>query len=292
MNVGYDHKLLSSFYLWFDDRLNYFAETYKTGQSHTFQYIDTHDIPSNYIAYYSPYRQFVWASDKVVVPDYVTIDGSTVYDKNGIYIDYSNGRVLLNTATFGTSQSRVITGTFPYKTVNTYITDETEENVIMNSDFLISPINQTFLQQKGGFTDKIYTVPAVFLTLGGSSNKPFAFGGMDETVSTLRGVVITESNYTLDGIMSLFRDSTRTTFSLMDFEDFPMGEFNHIKSHPYKYKTLADAASSYCFIEDARVAKLTDRVREKIAPSKDYKVGFIDFEISKPRTPRQEFQRV
>ena len=291
MKASYDHELLSSFYLWFDDRLNYHGEAYKTGETHTFQYVDTYDIPSNYIAYYSPYRQFVWASDKETIPNYVTIDGTDVYDQNNIYIDYNNGRVLLDTAVYGTNQNLTITGTFPYKTINSYITDETEENVILNSDFIISPIDQTYLQQKGGFSNKIYTVPAAFVTLGGSNNIPFAFGGLDETLSTIRAVVISDSNYTLDGMMSLFRDAARTTFALIEYEDFPMGEFSHIKSHPYRYKTLSDAASRHCFIEDARVAKLTDRVRERITPSKDYKIGFMDFEISRPRLPRQEYKR-
>ena len=41
MNVGFDHDILSSFYLWCDDRLGYFAEAYQDSISHTFQYVDT-----------------------------------------------------------------------------------------------------------------------------------------------------------------------------------------------------------------------------------------------------------
>lgn len=290
MKVGFDHELLSSFYLWFDDRLNYFAEAVMPSITHTFQHVDSPDLPSNYIAYYSPYRQFVWSSDKNAVNDFVTIDGTQVTDKNNIYIDYNNGRVLLNTSTYsGTSLN--ITGDFAYKTVNTYITDETEENVILNSDFTISPLNQTFLQQNGGFTDKIYTVPAVFLTLANSSNEPFAFGGMDNTISNIRGVVIADSNYTLDGVLSIFRDSARTCFSMVEFNDFPFGEFNHIKSHPYKYETLSSGSSKKFFIEDVKCSKITDRARERITSSTDYKVGFIDFNVSMPRVPRENFIR-
>jgi len=291
MNVGFDHELLSSFYLWVDDKLNYFAEAYQPSTSHTFQYVDSLDVPSNYHAYYSPYRQFVWSSDKVTVNDFVTINGTQVQDKNGIYIDYNNGRVLVDTAVHGASKTLTITGDFAYKTVNVYITDETEENVILNSDFIISPVNQTYLQQNGGFSDKIYTVPAIFLTLSNSINEPFAFGGLDNTIANLRAVIVADSNYTLDGVLSMFRDAARTCVPLIDFEDFPFGEFSHIKTHPYKYVDLSNASTSKCCVDEVRASKLTDRSREKITGSKDYKIGFLDFQVSKPRSPRQNFSR-
>lgn len=291
MNVGFDHDLLSSLYLWFDDRLNYFAEAYQPSITHTFEYVDTLDVPSNYHAYYSPYRQLVSASDKVAVNSFVTIGGVNVVDKNGIYIDYNNGRVLVDTSIYGTSKTLVITGDFAYKTVNTYITDETEENVILNSDFIISPVNQTYLQQNGGFSDKIYTVPAVFITLSNSINEPFAFGGLDNTIANLRAVIVADSNYTLDGVLSMFRDAARTCVPLIDFEDFPFGEFSHIKTHPYKYVDLSNASTSKCCVDEVRASKLTDRSREKITGSKDYKIGFLDFQVSKPRSPRQNFSR-
>lgn len=291
MNTGFDHELLSSFYLWFDDRLNYFAEAYNPSINHTFQYVDTLDVPSNYHAYYSPYRQFVSASDKVNVNSFVKIGGSTVADKNGIYIDYNNGRVLVDTAVHGASKTLTITGDFAYKTVNVYITDETEENVILNSDFIISPVNQTYLQQNGGFSDKIYTAPAAFITLANSTNRPFAFGGLDSTVANLRVVIVADSNYTLDGALSIFRDSARTCFSLINFSDFPYGEFSHIKSHPYKYDTLSKSSASKCFIEDVGSSKLTDRSIDRITGSKDYKIGFLDFEVTKQRNPREIFTR-
>ena len=99
------------------------------------------------------------------------------------------------------------------------------------------------------------------MTLANSENKPFAFGGLDNTVVNVRAVVVADSNYTLDGVLSIIRDSARTKFSLIDFENFPYGEFSHIKSHPYKYSTLSDSSSAKCFIEEVVASKLTDRSR-------------------------------
>jgi len=292
MKTGFDHEILSSFFLWCDDRLSYFAEAYKAPVSHTFEYVDTLDVPANYHGYYSPYRQFVAASDKVSVNNFVSINGVQKFDKtDGLYIDFNNGRVLVDTAIHGTSKTLNITGEFAYKTVNLYITDETEENVIINSDFIISPTNQTFLQTNGGFSDTIYTVPAMFITLENSENEPFAFGGLDNTVCRMRSVVVADSNYTLDGVLSMFRDSAKTMFPLIEFENFPFGEFFHVKSHPYKYSDVISGSSSNVFIECVRASKLTDRSRERITSSQDYKIGFLDFDLSKPRNPRAIFQR-
>jgi hypothetical protein len=292
MNIGFDHELLSSFYLWFDDRLNFFGDAVMPSVNHTFEYVDSPNIPTNYHAYYSPYRQFVWGSDKNLVNNFVSINGVQKFDRtDDLFIDYNNGRVLVETGTHGASKNLTITGDFAYKTANVYITDETEENVILNSDFIISPVNQTFLQQNGGFSDKIYTVPAVFLTLENSENEPFSFGGLDSTICNIRGVVIADSNYTLDGILSLFRDSSRSCFSLIDYTDFPFGEFNHIKSHPYKYEVLSNSSSKNCFIDSVRVSKITDRAMERITSTKDFKIGFIDFQVSKQRNPREKFKR-
>jgi hypothetical protein len=293
MKVGYDHELLSSFYLWFNDRITYFGEAYVGPIEHNFVYVDSHDIPENYLAYYSPYRQFVAASDKFEQPvdNYVFIDGEQVFDKDGIYIDYDQGRVLLSREKFGNKQNLEVVGFFAVKTLNSYITDDTEEDVILNKDFIISPLEETYLQSTNGFGENMYTMPAAFLTLSNSYNKPFAFGGMDETCSGIRAVIVADSNYSLDGALSLLRDSAKTTFSMIPFEEFPFAEFSSIKNHPYKYTELSANRDEYCFIEEVRVSKLTDRSRERIAASKDYKIGFVDFEISNARWPRKDFQR-
>jgi len=292
MKVAFDHQLLSSFYLWCDDRLSYFAEAYQDPISHTFEYVDSLDVPADYNGFYSPYRQFVSASDKFNVNNFVYINSTQVFDQDGIYIDYNSGRVLVDTnSRHGSSTSLNIDGEFAYKTVNLYITDDTEESVILNSDFIISPTNQTYLQTNGGFDDKIYTVPAVFITLENSENFPFAMGGLDNTVLYMRAVVVADSNYTLDGILSIFRDSARTNFALIDYEDFPYGEFSHIKSHPYKYQNIINGSSNFVFVDEVKSSKLTDRSRERITSSKDYKIGFLDFTLSKPRNPRSLFMR-
>ena len=91
---------------------------------------------------------------------------------------------------------------------------------------------------------------------------------MDETCSGIRAVIVADSNYSLDWrALSLLRDSAKTTFSMIPFEEFPFAEFSSIKNHPYKYTELSANRDEYCFIEEVRVSKLTDRSRERIAAS-------------------------
>ena len=54
-------------------------------------------------------------------------------------IDHDQGRVILN-STVGTTLS--ISGDFARKTMNTYITNESEEELLLNTDFFIKVLPQ------------------------------------------------------------------------------------------------------------------------------------------------------
>ena len=108
MRAQFDQKLLSSFYLWFDDRIVRYGEARETGISQNFYYSENSvDLPANKIAYYSPDRQFV--SDGNEVPQGVYIKGggfgsSYKYvpqqpdSATGLIIDHDQGRVILNSS--------------------------------------------------------------------------------------------------------------------------------------------------------------------------------------------------
>ena len=74
----------------------------------------------------------------------------------------------------------------------------------------------------------------------------------------------------------------KTSFSLIEFEDFPFGEFFHVKKFPYYYpdfiKEKASKNYDIAFIEDVFVSKLFDRSGAQIPQG--LRIGFIDFEIS------------
>ena len=117
-------------------------------------------------------------------------------------------------------------------------------------------------------------------------NEGFAFGGEDLTKNIIKAVVIADSEYQLDGALSIFADTARKTFSKIPFSGHPSTEYGDIKGGTYNYLTLSDSYSSEIpyFIEDVTVSKFSERAQSKLPGN--LKVGFIDFDVSTNRFPR------
>lgn len=300
MKAQFDQKLLSSFFLWFDDRVTRYGEAVESNISQMFYYSENSvDLPDNKIAYYSPDRQFVSNGD--AVPDGVYVKGGSVgsdyvfvrqepNSTTGLMIDHDQGRVIFNSSV-GTDLT--VSGSFARKTLNTYITNESEEELLLNTDFLLADQDdQTFLEAIQGFSSLNYTLPAAFISYNSSNNKPFALGGLQDTRSNIRAVIIANDNYTLDSALSLFRDSAEVCLPIIDYAEFPYGEFFHVKEPPYLYETLyqqkMNSNSQYAFIEKITSSKLYDTSSSALNLPRNMRIGFLDFTISTPRLPKIE----
>ena len=283
MKVQFDHLVLSSFYLWFDDQIVNEIEAVTTGvyQNFTYSALGT-DVPSNLVAYYGPDRQLVGNGD--TVPTGVYVNGVfTPQGTNNLMIDFDQGRVLMDSSQ-GTTLN--VSGDFDRKDVNVYITNQTEEELLINSDFILSSDGDSWLQDSDKLGQDNYTIPAAFLSYNSSNNNPYAFGGEDNTLSNIRVVLIAEDNYTLDGLLSFCRDKVRTCVTMFSYDDFPFGEFFHIKNPPYSYTDLVASKPNNrkAFIQRVQVSKLSDR--SSLGLTKDLLIGFADFELSNIRYPR------
>ena len=283
MKVQWDHLVLSSFYLWFDDQVVKGADAVTTGISQTFTYstLGT-DVPSNLVAYYAPDRQLV--ANGTGVPSGVYVDSVWVdQGTNNLMIDFDQGRVLMD-STEGTALN--VSGDFDRKDVNVYITNQSEEEIIVNTDFTLASDGDTWLQNADQLGQDNYTIPAAFISYNSSMNTPYAFGGEDNTTSVIRVVVIAEENYTLDGMLSYFRDRVRTCITMFSYDDFPFGEYFHIKNPPYSYDALVASKpnNKKAFLEKVTASKMYDRSTLRL--HKDLLIGFLDFEVSNIRYPR------
>lgn len=277
MKAQYDHTLLSSFYLWFDDRLTRVGEAVETGNSQIFEYYDAIDSPQGFNSFFSPQRQF--SANGTGCPSGVFVNGTGISQSStGMLIDHDQGRILLASG-YGTGVE--VSGNFVEKEINVYITNDFPEEIVTNQDFVLNGSSETYLQATGENGLRRFTIPAVFVTSNASSNEPFALGGMDETVSKVRAMVVATSNYELDGVMSLFRDSANKSFKLIDYEDFPYGAYWSVKNPPYYYPDLASQSSEWANIKDVNVYKLKDHVQQRL--NKGILLGFLDFKISRPR---------
>lgn len=295
MKAQFDHILSSSFYLWFDDKLTREADAVIDTGGQIFDAVirggsdESVDVPENLDAYYCPHRQLV--SNGVSEPSGVYIDGA-FYGQGAppyeLLIDHQEGRILTKSISAGGPDliENTISGNFKRKELNVYITNETEEQLLIQNDFVLGDVagEPTYLQQQSELGDKKYTLPAAFISINSSSNEPWAMGGTEDTRTLIRVVVITDSNYSLDATLSLFRDCGRSCFKLIDFEDFPFGQFYHVKDFPYNYLDFIQSSSSAgspAFIEKVVVSKLFDRSGTQVPQG--LRVGFIDFEVSSVR---------
>lgn len=303
MKPQYHHKVMTSFLLWFDNYLLQKGEAYsnKTGVYH---YMEDTRLPSDYIRFSTPYKQFVTDSsitgspnpiipstielldlrDNVVAGTLERIDGDFLFDfENGGIIRFGTA---LNNVMNEDPNSAYITGSFAVKDFNIYLTNETEEDLILESKF----INNSRYGGSAGTGIKPYdqAVPAIFINSETIQNVPFAFGGEDETRMGIKAVVLAEDNYNLDAVLSIFADSRNKDITLIPFSGHPATEYGDIDGGSYNYTGLVDTYKTIeepLYIEDVVVSKLSDKAQKQSIG--DLKVGFIDFDVYQRRFPRQ-----
>jgi len=294
MKAQFDQNVLSSFYLWFENRLlNTKAKAYQTDLDNAFTSGSFPDIPSSHIAFQGKFRQLV-AEHNVDTPNSgFFLDGGFVtgnYDKNGsVFTDYDNGRLIFPQASGTVIGSKDLTANSTVKEVNTYITNDTDAQTILHSDFKDSATELPYqYSQTGEFDESTYFLPACFISVAASDNTELAFGGEEDTRSKLRVMVLSFDNYTLDSVLSLFRDTVREDITHIPYGDFPYGFSFSIKNFPYSYDNLvsdqADPVKSH--ILEVSVSKVvSEKIRENL--NKNISIGFIDFELCTYRFPRQ-----
>lgn len=290
MKAQFDQNILSSFYLWFENRLlRSDTKAYTTGLTNNFKYIDSNDVPADMVAYQGQYRQLVADHGIDVVNSGFQISGSFITgnaDENGgVYTDYQNGRLLFPQAS-GTGLN--ISGTYSVKEVNTYIAHDNDADFIMHSDFIENGQDSPYFYSDADSVGKeAYFLPACFISVLSSENSEFSFGGEEDTQTRIRVMVLTKNSYILDSVTSRLRDTVREKITHIPYEDFPYGYSYSIKDFPYKYDTLKSNQSNpvISHIRRVSVSKVVgDSLREDL--NKDFLIAFVDFDLSTYRFPR------
>ena len=192
-------------------------------------------------------------------------------------MDFDNGRALVS----GDVTGSTITGEFAVKDFNVYLTNDTEDDLIIENKYMINSRLPSGPDTYIPPYDDV--VPAIFVSTSVSENKPFAFGGMENTNIHANAVVLAEDTYQLDGVLSIFMDSVNESFTPIPMSGYPITELGDLKGDTYSY---TDAISPYSdeekfIVNKVRVSKLTDRTRKNLA--NELYIGFIDFDLIKNR---------
>ena len=275
----FQHKLTSSFFLWFDNFLLKKGEAYSNKTGELFNYVDPR-LDSRYVAYGSPYKQ--WVTDSsisgAVIPTGVSVVGAGTSGRDdGVVFDFENGRALFS----GSDTSMTVTGEFAVKDFSVYLTNDTEDDLIVENKYTVnSRIPSGPLTYIEPYDD---VIPAIFLSISQAENSPFALGGMQETKIQAKAVILAEDTYQLDGVMSIFMDSVNEVIAAIPMSGYPITELGDLKDGDFNYTGLANdyaGETKFC-IEKVKTSKLTDRTRNVLA--NELYVGFVDFDIEQCR---------
>jgi hypothetical protein len=285
MKPTFTHNVINSFFLWFDNFLMTKGDAYKTYTTKLYNYQDPR-LGGDKVVYGSPYKQWIYDKNitSATIPSGFTINNQFVSTgTSGMKIDFDNGRIIFNS---GVSTGLNITGTYSVKEVNSYITDQPEDNLIIENKFVT---NSRFTVSENYIPPYNPVTPCIFASIETAHNTAFAFGGEDETKCIIKVVAFCENLYQLDGVLSVFGDSYNEIFSIIPMTGHPLGEFNEIKTgaYPtgYNYKNLSNAYNSQTlFISHVETSKIRDSVIKELNPI--LHIGFLDFEIKTYRYPR------
>jgi hypothetical protein len=293
MKAQFDQNVLSSFYLWFENRLlGSSAKAYQINLDNAFTSGSFSDVPDTHIAFQGKYRSLVGEYDVdnpnsgfFLGNDFITGN----YDKNGgVFTDYENGRLIFPQASGAEIGSTSLTANSTVKEVNTYITNDTDAQIILHSDFKDSATELPYQYGKTAeYDETTYFLPACFISVASSDNTEFSFGGEEDTRTRMRVMILSFDNYTLDSVLSLFRDTVRRDITHIPYEDFPYGFSFSLKDFPYSYDNLVASQSNptKSHIQEVSVSKIvSERIRENL--NKNISVGYIDFELCTYRFPR------
>lgn len=278
MKEQFQHKVTTSFFLWFDNFLLKKGEAYSNKTGQLYYYSDPR-LDSDYVAYGSPYKQ--WVTDSSItgatIPTGVHFGTDTSGRSDGIAFDFDNGRVLVEDSITGST----ITGEFAVKDFSIYLTNDTEDDLIVENKYVVnSRLPSGPLTYIEPYDD---VVPAVFISTSQSDNTPFAFGGMQDTKVQIKAVVIAEDTYQLDGVLSIFMDSIDETIVPVPMSGYPITELGDLKGDSYNYTGTTDNYTGDIdfYIEKVRTSKLSDRTRRELA--NELYIGFIDFDLQQHR---------
>lgn len=281
MKPSYMSNLMSSFYLWLDHELINIGNgfTVVSGKLYPVQSSDY----SNYNVYSSPFRQ--WVSDgsisNAAVPSGVFCDGVFKNRADGIVINYAQGQVLVDKNI--TPKPSNITLQYTKKDFNIYYTTERDENILFENAYSLAP---KFPLATGGLNNGDQPIPCVFLKNTYYENQPFALGGQDKTLTTIRCVILADHIYLLDGAISIMTDSVRKVFPVLSPDLLPYNYYGDFKSgNYYSYSQLARTQNTnLAYIDRVTVSRFDEVKNNQLNPKI---IGaIVDFELWQARTPR------
>jgi hypothetical protein len=287
MKPQFNNKVLASVFLWAENRISNDLQGYINHTSQLYYQADD-AIGSGYVAYAAPFKQWVYDSG---------VAGATIIDKisgdfgvltrgqSGLKFDFDNGRVILDAAV-GTNLD--ITGSYAFKEVNTYLTNESQDAVITSDEYYLNPRFQG--EPTGALPPYVKTTPAVFISLMNSKNEPWALGGTDMGTSYMSMTVLAETPYQMNALLGSFTDAYHQYIPITEVTDDPINEWGDLKVSGYNYndvKSLRGTPGNIMRISNVATSQISDGSIRRGGLNQALYMGFIDVDVQFPRNTNQ-----
>jgi hypothetical protein len=274
MKPQFSHSLITSFILWLDNQLCQNGQGYinVTGSL----YPSTESSVNGFV-YASPYRSWVYdscVSGANIPSGFYDTGGNFLTRSSGIVIDFINGRVVSPT-----DLGPYISGTYAKKEINLYFSSDEEVSYVLEQAY---GENTNIQYTLTGLQGQVLTAPLIMVTNAKGSNKPWALGGEDQTLNTIRTINIVNSNYLQEAVGSLSKDLAHQNFPLANYSDAPITASGDLKTIPWSYCTgIRDVygAGNGVYLENVFEVKISEQPNK----NKTFYVSTIEFDTSIPR---------
>lgn len=287
MKIQFNNIAMTSMLFWFDHTLLNKGEAF-TNYGSYFYPLDT--LYYGYYTYGAPYKQMVIdesiSGATIISGVYLNNNFITVGQSGLSGINSSQGQLYFSSQI--SNPSTTLSGNYAVKDFNIYLTSETEEDLLFETQFQLNPKTS---QNPTGLPINSETYPVIYLKYQGGSNEPLAFGGLDKTNINVRAIILSDNIFKLDAVTSIFRDTVRTLVPIIYDNEMPFNSLGSCTGHCFNYNELVQnkiVDSDYFYIDNVSVSKVDSRLTNsynKLNPN--VFTAFIDFELSKNRYPRQ-----
>ena len=274
MKVQYENKVMSSLLLFVD---NYMLKQGEAFTNHAGLFYPVQSLYNNYYTYAAPFKQLV-SDDSIpnaTVMKTIYVNGvqKNIGQSNLHGINHFQGQVY-----FTSDQgSAVLSGNYSVKDFNVYLSNDPEQKLLFETKHFLNPKH---VQQLSGLAPNAQPFPAIFIKNMGGTNKPFALGGIDDTVTRARLVILADSNYKLDAACSLLKDLHYHHIPI--HSDLPFDAMGSYTGIDYDYSTLTSEPPPP-LIQEVRVSKMS-MVGDFERLNPDVFSAFVDLDISSLRS--------
>ncbi len=276
MKTSFSTTSLISFYLWFDNYVLQNGQGYFNNSSRFYYQADS-GLPSNFVAYASPFKTFVWDSgvSGAIILNSVSGSAGTINRGSGMTVDFQNGRVLLDSSV---GKTAIVSGSYAVKDFNLYFANQTQERLIFTNKYsLNSRFNRSI---SAVHAPNALVTPCIFISNTDSRNDPFAFGGIYNTNMNFTLNVFAETLGQLENLLALAIDTKDKIFPMVDTTIWPLNAYGDYKSG-YNYEAILENPphNGFFSVQNVAATKVSDytKIDESIF------LGIVDFTITKPR---------